>query len=65
MIKGGEFETLNSCIKPFLNCVRIPKFKNREDSKYIKIIHQKKTKYIFILVAWYGDHWSYDLYKGT
>lgn len=32
MIDG--FETLNSVLKPFLNCVRIPKFKGREDGKY-------------------------------
>lgn len=33
MIQGG-FDTLNSVLKPFLNCVRIPKFKNRDDGKY-------------------------------
>lgn len=33
MVQGG-FEVLNSVLKPFLNCVRIPKFKGREDGKY-------------------------------
>jgi len=46
MIKG-EFETLNSVLKPFLNCVRIPKFKSREDSKYINYpSEENKTIYL-------------------
>ena len=61
MIKG-EFETLNSVLKPFLNCVRIPKFKSREDSKYINY-PSEENKTIYLSSAWYGDHWSYDLYK--
>ena len=61
MIKG-EFETLNSVLKPFLNCVRIPKFKSREDSKYINY-PSEENQTIYLSSAWYGDHWSYDLYK--
>lgn len=31
---NGDFDTLNSVLKPFLNCVRIPRFKTRDDGKY-------------------------------
>lgn len=61
MIKGG-FDTLNSILKPFLNCVRIPKFKNREDSKY-KNYPSEENMTIYLSSAWLGDDWSYDLYK--
>ena len=61
MIKGG-FDTLNSILKPFLNCVRIPKFKNREDSRY-KNYPSEENMTIYLSSAWLGDDWSYDLYK--
>mgnify|MGYP003287796587 FL=1 len=61
MIQGG-FDTLNSILKPFLNCVRIPKFKNNENSKY-KNYPSEENKTIYLSSAWLGDHWSYDLYK--
>lgn len=61
MIKGG-FDTLNSILKPFLNCVRIPKFKNRDDSKY-KNYPSEENMTIYLSSAWLGDDWSYDLYK--
>ena len=61
MIQGG-FDTLNSILKPFLNCVRIPKFKNNENSIY-KDYPSEENKTIYLSSAWMGDHWSYDLYK--
>ena len=61
MIQGG-FDTLNSVLKPFLNVIRIPKFKSRENGKY-KNYPSEENKTIYLSSAWMGDHWSYDLYK--
>ncbi len=61
MIQGG-FDTLNSVLKPFLNVIRIPKFKSKENSKY-KNYPSEENKTIYLSSAWMGDHWSYDLYK--
>lgn len=58
---NGEFETLNSVLRQFLNCVRIPKFKNRKDGKYENYPPEENSE-IYLSSAWYGDHWSYDLY---
>ena len=60
MIQGG-FETLNSVLRPFLNCVRIPKFKGREDGKYANYPSEENQE-IYLSSAWYSEHWSYDLY---
>ena len=60
MIQGG-FETLNSVLRPFLNCVRIPKFKGREDGKYANYPSEENQE-IYLSSAWYAEHWSYDLY---
>lgn len=61
MIQGG-FDTLNSVLKPFLNVIRIPKFKSRENNEY-KNYPSEENKTIYLSSAWMGDHWSYDLYK--
>lgn len=58
----GEFETLNSILRPFLNCVRIPKFKNRKDGKYANYPSEENSE-IYLSSAWYSSHWSYDLYQ--
>lgn len=58
----GEFETLNSILKPFLNCVRIPKFKNRKDGKYANYPAEENSE-IYLSSAWYSSHWSYGLYQ--
>ena len=60
MIQDG-FETLNSILRPFLNCVRIPKFKGREDGKYANYPTEENQE-IYLSSAWYQEHWSYDLY---
>lgn len=60
MIKG-EFETLNSILRPFLNCVRVPKFKGRKDGKYANYPAEENSE-IYLSSAWYSDHFSYDLY---
>ena len=61
MIQGG-FECLNSVLRPFLNCVRIPKFKGREDGKYADYPAEENQE-IYLSSAWFQDHWSYDLYS--
>ena len=60
MIKGG-FDTLNSVLRPFLNCVRIPKFKGREDKKYEDYPSEENME-VYLSSGWYADSWSYDLY---
>ena len=61
-IEYNGFETLNSVLRPFLNCVRIPKFKGREDGKYADYPTEENQE-IYLSSAWFQDHWSYDLYS--
>lgn len=60
MIPGG-FDVLNSILRPFLNCVRVPKFKSRKDGKYANYPTEENSE-IYLSSAWYSSHWSYDLY---
>ena len=57
-IKNG-FDTLTKILQPFLQVVRQPKY--LQNPKYAHL--QEENKLIFVSLAWYADHWSYDLYK--
>ena len=59
MIQEG-LECLNEVLRPFLNGVRIPKFKVREDGKYVNYPSEESQE-IYLGSAWYAEHWSYDL----
>ena len=61
MIPDG-FTTLNQVLKPFLNVIRVPKFKTEYEEKY-KNYPSEENKEIYLSSAWFQDHWSYDLYK--